>query len=281
MENIIVPTDFSPVSDNAVEYAVGLAKLFKAKLVLLNVCAPKKINYEIRSGSDYNAITQAKIVMPENSFAYGKLKQLKKDLYEKHGELLIECIAEAGSPYDVITRVASEQNADLIVMGITGYAGRIKEHFIGSISVKVARNQDIPTFIIPENVKYTNIQKISFACDLKKTEETNLAYTAKSFSKAFDAELEVVNIEYPEEEISVEKSITNFFIEDVLENIKHTTIHISGENVAHELEDYFRTFKTDVIMVSPRKHNAFYYLFNPSITKELAFHSGLPILAIH
>lgn len=280
MEHIIVPTDFSSVSANAVDYAVGLAKQFSAKITLLHVYAPHKTDFEVyHNYLDYD--NSGKIVLTKNSFAHEKLKKARRDLIEKHGELMIECVAETGTPYDVIMRSASEQNADLIVMGMAGESSKLKEHLITSMPVKIARNHHIPTFIIPEQVKYNAIQKISFACDLRKTEETGLAYTAKLFTKAFGAELEVVNIEKPEEEPSIEKSITNFFIEEALENIRHTTIHISGYDVAGELYDYFQTFKTDVIMVSPRRHNAWYYLFNHSITKQLASHSGLPILAIH
>ncbi|MGZ3884383.1 MAG: universal stress protein, partial [Bacteroidia bacterium] len=260
METILVPTDFSPASANAIDYATGLARLFRAKLVLLHVDAPRKTNYVFQHMEMvYRFSGFGKTIPADNSRAHETLRILKSGLCEKHGDIMIDCMTETGAPYDVITRMAREQKADLIVMGIPGEAATLNERLYGSVSVKVARNQNIPTFIIPEQVKYNGIQKISFACDLKKTEETGLAYTAKSFSRAFDAELEVVNIEPPEEEISSDKSITNFFIEDVLENTKHTTIHISGHDVAFELEDYFSTFKTDVIMLSPRRHAPWHY----------------------
>jgi len=37
MKHILVPTDFSTASDNAVKYAVSLAEIFNARLTLLNV----------------------------------------------------------------------------------------------------------------------------------------------------------------------------------------------------------------------------------------------------
>ena len=152
---------------------------------------------------------------------------------------------------------------------------------IGSTAVKVARQIEVPTFIIPENIKYHRIHHISFACDMEKTERTALVYIAKYFSKMFDAELEIINIEKPAEEITEEKAATNVFIEKKLETVQHKTVFVTGNDTAKELENYFKSHPTDVIMLNPKKHNIFHYLFNESVTKELAFHINKPILTIH
>jgi hypothetical protein len=181
----------------------------------------------------------------------------------------------------VINSVAKKYNVDLIVMGIVGEAGKIKEHIIGSSAVKVARHINIPTFIIPEKVKYHPIHKISFACDMENTEETILMSTVKYFRQMFDAELEIVNVEKPEEEVTYEKAKTNLFIEKRLNAVKHRTVFITDNKIAKGLKTYFETHLTDVIMLNPKKHNIFHTLFKENVTNELAFHVNLPILAIH
>lgn len=274
METIVVPTDFSPVSNNAADYAAQLARFFSARLVLVNAYPFPPANYEM--GFSLPVVSAIRESSEE------RLEQLKSELHARHGlEFGISWVAEMGAPYDVIDSVSRQENADLIVMGITGEAGALKEHMMGSTAIKVARNIRIPAFIIPGHVKYQPIHKISFACDLDKTEETNLVYVARYFSKIFDAELEIVNVERPEEEITVEKARTNFFVERKLEQVTHRTVFITGKKVGKELEDYFALHQTDVVMLSPKKHGAFYYLFHENVTRELAFHLQVPILAIH
>jgi len=209
------------------------------------------------------------------------LETLKNELLQKNEYLNIETETDMGLPLDVVESASKKYNADLIVMGIVGAAGKLKEHLIGSSAVSVARKLEIPTFIIPENVKYHKIRHISFACDLEKTEETVLVYIAKYFSKMFDADLEIVNIEKPREELSEDKSKTALFIEKKLETVKHKTVYVTGKDVARELEAYFEAHPTDVIMLNPKKHNIFHNLFTESVTKELAFHVQQPILTIH
>ena len=102
-----------------------------------------------------------------------------------------------GGTLDVIAQECKIKKVNLAVMGIVGEAGKIKEHIIGSTSVKVARHLDVPLFIIPDGVKYKRIHKLSFACDMDHTEENTTVYTANYFAKVFDAELEIISVENP------------------------------------------------------------------------------------
>lgn len=249
METILVPTDFSPAAENAANYAAELAKFFDAKMTLINAYSMPPVNYEAGFAVELLSAVQ------EGSKK--QLEDLKKQLLAKNPYLNIECVSSMGFPVDVINGVVQSSGADLIVMGITGEAGKIKEHVIGSSAVKVARSSEVPTFIIPENVKYHRIRHISFACDMDKTEETVLVYIAKYFSKMFDADLEIVNVERPQDEVSAAKANTSVFIEKKLETINHKTVFVTESKVAKGLEEYFKGYPTDVIMVNPKKHNVF------------------------
>ncbi len=47
MHKILIPTDFSPVADNALSYAIGIAAKFKSELLLYNVYSMnKRIDYD-------------------------------------------------------------------------------------------------------------------------------------------------------------------------------------------------------------------------------------------
>ncbi|HWY37223.1 MAG TPA: universal stress protein [Bacteroidia bacterium] len=274
METILIATDFSPAAANATEYGIELAKFFDAKIVLVNSYPVPPVGYE---GNNTMQMIQA--LQDSSSIA---LENLKKQIIAKYQrDFEIECFSDMGFPGDVIAEAAKKYHADLIVMGIIGEAGKIKEHVIGSSSVKVAQHSTVPTFIIPEGVNYHRIRKIAFVCDMDKTEEGYMVYIAKYFGNVFGAELEVVNVEPPQGEMSEAKARTTQFIEKKLEVIKHKTVYVTDNDVAHGLENYFKTHPSDIVMVNPKKHNIFHNLFNESTTKELAFHLHVPLLAIH
>ena len=275
METILVATDFSDAANNAADYAVGLAKLFNAKIILVNSYSLPYSTYETGASADLIHILQESSV--------GGLNNLKKKIEQQNAKhnFEIECYSDFGFAEDMIIENAKKVNADLIVIGITGDGGKIKENIIGSTAIKVARNTDIPVFIIPDEAKYHPIKKISFACDLNKTEESDLIYVSRYFGKLFGAELETINVEEPGKEFSEEKSKTCTIIDKKLETIPHKSVFITEKPVGKALEDYFNDHSTDVILINPRKHNLFHNLFSHSISKELAFHSKVPLLCIH
>lgn len=273
MKTIIAPTDFSPSANNAVDYAVELAKLFNTRIVLVNAYPLPETHYEL--GGSFELLDSIKNSSLDN------LGQLKTQILMNNPGLVVECISEMGHPYGVINDAVRNEYADLIVMGIEEESGFLKEKIFGSTAIDIARNQEVPTFIIPENVKYHKTTKISFACDLKETEKTDLVYVARYFAKMFNAELDIVHIDNPDEEVTLNKAVTGLFIERKLEDIKHETFHITGKSIDKELESYFESHYTDIVLINPKKHNIFDRLFNQSITNELVFHANKPILAIH
>lgn len=274
METIIVATDFSPPADNATNYAAELARYFDAQLVLVHAYAIPA------TGAD--AGFSMGLIADWQKEAEKKLSEKKRILANGLGKgLQIDYVAEVGPVVDVVKTVSERYHADLIVMGIVSDAGKMHERIVGSSAVRVARSINVPTFIIPEKVKYRPIRKVSFACDMDSTEETQLVPVVKYFSRIFNADLEIVNVEEPEEEVSYEKAKANLFIENKLNAVKHRTVFITGSHIAKDLGTYFETHPTDLVMLNPKKHNIFYMLFNETVTNELAFHLHLPMLTIH
>jgi nucleotide-binding universal stress UspA family protein len=274
METILIATDFSPASINAADYALELAKYFDSKLILLNAYPFPSANYDTGLPTE--------IVSALHKTSEDGLKEIKERLIKNGGEgLNMECLSVMGGTMDVIEEECKQKKVNLVVMGIVGEAGKIKEHIIGSTSLRAARHLQVPLFVIPNGIKYKRIHKLSFACDMDHTEEASTVYSAKYFAKMFDAELEVISIENPEKERSIEKAASIEFVEDTLEFVKHKTFLLADKDAAAGLSDHYSNYPSDVIILNPKKHNVFQTLFGTSVTKKLIFHSKTPLLVIH
>ncbi len=274
MKTILLATDFSAAANNAADYAIELAKYFDTKLILLNAYPVPAANYDTGLPTE--------ILGALHKSSEDCLIGLKERL-SKNGsvDLKIECLSVMGGTMDVIEEECRKMKVDLVVMGVVGEAGKIKEHIIGSTSLRAARHLEVPLFIIPDGVKYKRIHKLSFACDMDHTEESTTVYTAKYFAKIFDAELEVISIENPEEERSIEKAASLDFVEEKLESVNHKTFLLSDKDAALGLSDHYDKYPADAIILNPKKHNIFQTLFGTSVTKKLIFHSKIPLLVIH
>lgn len=274
MKTILLATDFSAAANNAADYALELAKYFDTKLILLNAYPLPPANYDTGLPTD--------VISDLHKKSEEGLSELKSRLIKKGvGDLNIECLSVMGATIDVIEEECRIKKVDLAVMGIVSHAGKIKEHIIGSSSLSAARQLSTPMFIIPDEVKYKRIRKISFACGLKNPEQAQIIYQAKYFAKAFDAELEVINIEKPNEERSEEKAMAIEFVEEKLETVNHKTFLLADQDATLGLEDHYEQYPADVIILNPKKHNILQTFFGTSVTKNMVFHSKVPLLIIH
>ena len=108
MNTIILPTDFSKNANNALTFAVELAKRNDSKIVVLHTnhydIAPSSIPPEL----ELQQFRQLQIVTKE------KLEQIQKEVLAKG----VDCktAVEIGPLNDVLDEVSSRKRAKLIVM---------------------------------------------------------------------------------------------------------------------------------------------------------------------
>jgi nucleotide-binding universal stress UspA family protein len=138
---ILVTVDNSPISEKVFDEAVFLAKVTSANLMLLHVVSPFEKSY-------FNAVeTHVNAYYPTfstNNIDYyiGAWEELKQQ-GEKYLQMLCdesnklgiatEFTQNLGDPGRIICEIASNCNADLIVIGRRGYSG-LNELFVGSVS---------------------------------------------------------------------------------------------------------------------------------------------------
>jgi nucleotide-binding universal stress UspA family protein len=272
MKKIFVPIDFSDASLNAARYAVDLAMFLDAKMVLFH-----SFQYPLVTGE------AGFVQFPYEEINRDSLEALKKERFKlqkgKAMELPIDCIVKAGFAGNEIVDESAAQQADLIVMGITG-RNKAGEIFIGSNSVHVARHSNIPVLIIPEKVSYKKIKKIAFACDYDHTENSGLIENVKLYQFMFDAELDIVNVYEESKSPSLEKAISGLSVENSLQYTEHNTFFINNPNPSEGLANYLEKNKPDLLITAPKKHTLFEKIFKENTTKKLAYHSNIPVLTI-
>lgn len=274
MKTILVTTDFSESANHAVEYAVRLATELDSKIILLHAYPIPPANYEI--GLPPEVLVELK----ENALL--NLEAVKKEWQiQAQISLEMECVAEMGTPGEVIERYVKKHQIDLIVMGIIGDGGKLKEHVIGSHAVYVARHIKTPLLIIPDHVEYKKVQKLALACDFIETENDTTIQTTRQFSSIFNAQLSVLHVDAFGEKENDRKKKSEQFIEKSLQGTPHQIFHLVGDGVGATIQHYLDIHPHDMLMISPKTHSVWHYIMNENVTKSMAFHIKVPLLCIH
>jgi nucleotide-binding universal stress UspA family protein len=275
MKTILVPLDFSETSDNALEYAVGIANELNAKLVLLHTIQMPVASYELEP-----------VALTINS----NIEFNTNLLNDKANKILalypfiapISSNVEMGDLNNNIKNYVNEKNVDLIVMGITGKSSNISKVVFGSNAISVSKKSEVPVIIVPNNCRYSGIKNIAYACDYKEhLEGSNDLIEIKNIAEIFKALLNVIHI-IPDghllSEIEVE---TDDYIESQLENVLHRTFIFPRNNIVNTILSFIKKQKVDLIVMEQANHSFFHELFYPSVTKEIAFSSNVPVMAIN
>jgi nucleotide-binding universal stress UspA family protein len=141
IKKILVPCDFSTYAEHALTWAVRLAQVENAKIILVNAVPilPNLSFTEVPVLVDIPKIEHQLIASSE--------EQLRKFVAGHNtGNVPIESRAMLGDPFAVICHVAEEEQADLIVLGSHGRTG-LSHVFLGSVAERVVRHAPCPVLV--------------------------------------------------------------------------------------------------------------------------------------
>jgi len=275
MNTILVPLDFSEPSENALEFAVGIANDLKANILLLHTEQMPIASYELEPV----AFTIQNNIELNTNLLLDRANKIK-EIYPSIGS--INYSVEMGDLKSNITEYIRKKNIDLIVMGITGKTSTLSKVFFGSNAITISRSAKVPVIIVPNKCRYSGIKNIAYACDYREhAEGGNDLIEIKNISKIFKALLNVIHI-IPEGHLLTDKEVeTDTYIESQLDNIKHRSFIFPRKNIVAEILDFIQVQKVDLIVLEQAKHSFFHEIFYPSVTKELAFNSPIPVMTIY
>jgi len=137
---ILCPTDFSPFSRRALEYAIALAQPMRAEITFLHVCL-MPLPYV---GNDY--VTDW---MPDEPPLTIQIHDKLRHFAARAESAGVPCrqIVREGDPADEILRAAAALDADLIVMGSHGRRG-FESWILGSHAERVLRTAACPVLTV-------------------------------------------------------------------------------------------------------------------------------------
>jgi nucleotide-binding universal stress UspA family protein len=134
---VAVGTDGSATAREAVSEAAEIARRFDAKLVLLSV-------FEASKGSRPIADKDIEREWASNSSALVRSILERTEREMRRDGIECETRAEEGDPAEVLVRLASECDADLLVIGNKG----MKRRVLGSIPNTVTHKADCSVLVV-------------------------------------------------------------------------------------------------------------------------------------
>jgi nucleotide-binding universal stress UspA family protein len=147
-KRILCPVDFSDLSIHALNYAMSLAQEADARLTVLHVMM---YDLEIEAPEMYETVmADRRLTVADyrdrcEKYSRERLQTAVPETVRAY--CTVETLLATGKPYREILRVAAEQQADLIVMGVQG-RGAADLMVFGSTTQHVVRQADCPVLAL-------------------------------------------------------------------------------------------------------------------------------------
>jgi nucleotide-binding universal stress UspA family protein len=270
MKRILIPTDFSKYSEEALKVAAQIARKYNSEIILLHMLElPIQANVAIGGGKSIPEI------MFYKNKAIGNLEKLMDSDYLK-GLNVSEAI-EFKKVYEGVLDASEKNNVDLIVMGSHGTSG-FDELLVGSNAEKVVRFSKIPVLVVKNEAEEFKARNFVFASDFSK--ETRKPFRKMiEFAKIFDSNLFLVMICTPnsfktthDAERIMRGFIANFDVENYSTHIYNDT------NIENGIINFANSVDADLIGICTHGRTGLAHFFNGSISEDLVNHVVRPII---
>jgi len=274
MKTIIVPTDFSPIATNALNFAADMAVNINASLMLLHI-------YQVPvSMTDVPVVMVSAEELRKSSEA--KLQEIKNSLtHITSGKIKLYTEARLGDVSDELEDVCKHIQPFAVIMGTRGASG-IERVLFGSTTLTAIRHLKWPVIVVPPGKEYgTGIKKIGFACDFDKVVETTPIQFIKNMVKEFGAELHVLNVDYESRHFKPETPEESVMLNELLADLKPNYHFIEHVDIEDGINEFVEENNIDLLITIPKKHKLLDSLFKKSSTKQLVTQSHVPVMCVH
>lgn len=278
MNKILIPTDFSPNANKALDFAVQIAKQVNAKIIVVHAC--HLIDSSLKGRQHiYKEYNQGILDKANKNMSY-----VKKSVEETE-KLAVSTDLYNGNVTDTILEAVEQHEAGLIIMGTLGEAG-LKEKIFGTVTAGIIGKTNVPVLAVPLLSEWNIPEKILLTInDFEKQPE--IFSPVFELAVMFNAGVHIAiftDIDSAEagDYLMHKRSIIAY--EEKLKTLFKKTdiksVHLTGHKFQETIEEYILEQHIDILAMVTHKRTFLESIFDRSRTKKMSYHTRIPLLAI-
>ncbi len=259
ISKILVTTDFSSVSDHALDFAISLARRYDARIYLAHVITPDPFQFAEPqlAQATYEKVRQAAEEGITDILISGKLRGVPH-----------EVLMEEGNVWPTLEQLVLKHEIDLVVTGTHG-RGKVQKILIGSVAEEIFRKADCAVLTVGPRVhngekKEVELNHILFATDFGPGAEKAAAY-AFSLAQEHNATLTLLHViesaaAYTEESVARQREINVVRMQKLMpegsENWCKPEFRATFGAAVEEILIAARESKADLIVMGAKARNS-------------------------
>jgi nucleotide-binding universal stress UspA family protein len=296
LKNILVPTDFSETSVEALEYASAFAQRFEATLWLIHIVEPAP-SFAGAEGVSFP-------IAPSEPERLSDAKHLMAGFAVKHvpSSIPVTSLVKHGSAVAEISALAEERNIDLVIASTHGRTG-VNRAMFGSVTERIVHHAPCPILIVREGerefleeasiedqAKEIRLNRILVNVDFSDCSKKALRY-AEALAKQFKSEIFCLHVLEPEkpflivetegfrksQRVEAERQMLALLKEMDRSIQVDSAIRSGTPRVIFDLAD---ERKIDLIIVGEHQRSRMGRFLFGSTTNQAVWHARCPVLVV-
>ncbi len=255
LTSILVPFDFSESARTAIEYAI-------------NFVGRQEIEINVLHMTENGGADDAKKAAEEMNEKFGK--HLKKPM---------RWVSGRGSLTETILETREKKKTEMIIMGTSG----LSETEEMTHTAELVAAASCPVLVVPENTEKRELLNICLVLGKDEIDEPKSLHTLLEIARLFNARVHVLTIKNTDETIGysdIDEKNENTLMY-YLESFYAEHTYLENEDIVKGIFSYADSHEIDMIALLPRNHVKHGTPTGGLLTRELVFHSSIPVLTVH
>ncbi|MFD2697643.1 universal stress protein [Mesonia sediminis] len=273
--NILIPTDFSENSWNAIQYSLAFFKEVNVVFHIVHVESSTQEEESLEFSG--NIAIDKKISVGED-----KLKQLKEKI-AKNFPLQSEQInfhIETGFLIETLRQIVNQLKITYIVMGTKGVSNNEK-CLIGTNTADVIKRIQCPILVVPEKTKYKKPKQIVFPTDFSNFSKERVFRNLAEILHLNHSALSVLYVAKKNDSLTAFQSSNKARLKEYIRYLPHSFQFTVKNSLCKALQEFINL--EDIQMIALPAKNVYLFqnlLFQP-VEKNITYPKEIPFLVLH
>lgn len=275
--NVLIPTDFSENSKNAISYALDFFADCPVRVYMLHVSPPNS-SYQPRPLK----VLQNTLSSEEPASHTQSLEEEVNNcrLMTRNSKHEFFAIEKKGALIEAIRSQVEKFEIDLIVMGTKGNAG-MEDDKMDSKTYEVITKVKCPIMVVPEHARMDKIDNISFITDYNNIYRNKVISTLSKALQLHQAPLRVLHLRPKNSKLTSEQVDNKGFLHYFFRDTKHSFHFLESQYVESGIQEFIDTWEISIVAIAARNLNFIQRLMLRPASEAISYHTEIPFLVMH
>ena len=280
MKTILIPVDFTPTSNNAVDFAAAWATRYHYDRIILLRSFYDTVFDDVVMSTQYGNVSQD-YRLDERESTQLQLFTMKDALESRVEGLDVLVLTSESSLLRAVMEVVEDEEPDTILIG-SDHEYYDSLSFVSRHLIAIAKASPIKLIIVPAGYSYQPIQRALVPCDLSVAGSLHKLQDLHPSKLSEGVEFEVLILDQNGQHLNPDEKFRKAEEEfhDYLRGFHHELYYAQEKNILEGVAKFLEDHAVDLMVALPGRYSFLYSLTHKSLSEALCRNADQPVLIL-